>query len=68
MSDSTDAAGVAGRYAKALFEIADESGSLDAVEGALGQMKDALAVSNDLAGLIKSPIVSREDQLSLIHI
>ena len=40
MSDSTDAAGVAGRYATALFEIADESGSLDAVEGALGQMKD----------------------------
>ncbi len=62
MSDSTDAAGVAGRYATALFEIADESGSLDAVEAALGQMKDALGVSDDLANLIKSPIVSREDQ------
>lgn len=62
MSDSTDAAGVAGRYATALFEIADESGSLDAVEGALGQMKDALAVSDDLRNLIKSPIVSREEQ------
>ena len=62
MSDSTDAAGVAGRYATALFEIADESDSLDAVEGDLAQMKDALGVSDDLANLIKSPIVSREDQ------
>jgi len=66
MSDSTDAAGVAGRYATALFEIADESGSLDAVEGALGQMKDTLAVSDDLASLIKSPIVSREEQAAVM--
>ena len=62
MSDSTSSAGVAGRYATALFEIAEESGALDQVEGALGQMKDALAASPELAQLIKSPIVSREDQ------
>ncbi|MEM7270159.1 MAG: F0F1 ATP synthase subunit delta [Pseudomonadota bacterium] len=62
MSDSTDSAGVAGRYATALFEIADESGGLEAVEGALGQMKAALAESDDLRNLINSPIVSREEQ------
>lgn len=62
MSDRTEAAGVAGRYATALFEIADESGALDAVEAALGQMKDALAVSDDLSRLIRSPVVSRAEQ------
>lgn len=63
MSDNAAAsAGIAGRYATALFELADESGALDAVEVALGQLSEALKASDDLAALIKSPIVSREDQ------
>jgi len=62
MSDKTDASGVAGRYATALFDIAEESDALDAVEAALGQLKSGLEVSDDLSALIKSPIVSREDQ------
>lgn len=62
MSDSTSSSGVAGRYATALFEIADESGALDAVEGALGQLQEALNISPELNQLIKSPIVRREEQ------
>lgn len=54
--------GVAGRYATALFELADESGALDPVGDALSQLKEALAVSDDLSALIRSPIVSREAQ------
>lgn len=62
MSDSTSSSGVAGRYATALFEIADESDALDAVEAALGQLRAALDVSPELAHMIRSPIVSRENQ------
>ncbi|MEM7546766.1 MAG: F0F1 ATP synthase subunit delta [Pseudomonadota bacterium] len=63
MSDSSaSTAGIAGRYASALFEIAEESGALESVEGHLGQLKDALEVSQDLRSLIHSPIASREQQ------
>jgi F-type H+-transporting ATPase subunit delta len=63
MSDSSaSTAGIAGRYASALFEIAEESGALESVEGHLGLLKDALGVSEDLRALIASPIASREQQ------
>jgi len=63
MSDSSaSTAGIAGRYASALFEIAEESGALESVEGHLGQLKDALGESDDLSALIQSPIASREEQ------
>ena len=60
--NSASTAGIAGRYATALFELAEEGGSLDQVESWLGQFKEALGVSEDLAALIRSPIVSREQQ------
>lgn len=63
MSDSSASlAGIAGRYATALFELAEEGGSLDQVEGWLAQLKEALGASDDLAALIRSPIVSRDEQ------
>lgn len=63
MSDNTgSAAGIAGRYASALFEIAEESGALDAVEGQLGALKGAMAESADFVAFLKSPIISREEQ------
>ncbi|MEM8753420.1 MAG: F0F1 ATP synthase subunit delta [Pseudomonadota bacterium] len=63
MGDSSaSAAGVAGRYASAIFELAEESGALDEVEGKLGELKEALKISDDLRALIESPVVSREAQ------
>lgn len=62
MSDMSASAGVSGRYAKALFELADEQGALDAVGDALGQIREALAASADLSALIKSPVVGRDEQ------
>ena len=63
MSDSSAShAGIAGRYATALFELGEESGALDQVENWLGQLKEALGASDDFAALIRSPIVSREEQ------
>lgn len=53
---------VAGRYANALFELAREAGSLDAVEADVEALSAALAESEDLSTLITSPLYSREDQ------
>ncbi len=62
MSDNTPVTDVAGRYAAALFELADEAGSLDAAEGHLDALSAALAESADLRALVSSPIYSREEQ------
>jgi F-type H+-transporting ATPase subunit delta len=54
-------ASLGGRYALALFELANEHKQLDAVAASLGQLRDALAQSDDLRRLTTSPLVSRED-------
>lgn len=54
--------GIAGRYAKALYELANEQGQRDQVAADLGRIKAMLADSADLARLIKSPAFSREEQ------
>jgi F-type H+-transporting ATPase subunit delta len=53
---------LAGRYAAALFELAEDRDALDAVAGDLGNLSSLLAESGDLRRLIKSPVLSREDQ------
>ena len=54
--------GIAGRYAQALFELAKESGTLDALERDADAVQDALMMSPDLSGLISSPVVERDEQ------
>jgi F-type H+-transporting ATPase subunit delta len=51
--------GVAGRYASALFEIAKEDKVLDRVERDLTALEAALAESDDLRGMIASPVFER---------
>jgi F-type H+-transporting ATPase subunit delta len=53
---------LAGRYALALFELAQEQGELDRVAGDLHRLREMLAESADLERLIRSPVLSREDQ------
>ncbi len=63
MSSSTSlTAGAAGRYATALFELAQDAGSLDQTETDLQAVSTALADSPDLADLIQNPIYSRDQQ------
>ncbi len=57
---------MAGRYATALYELADESKSVDAVLKDLQQFEDLVAGSEDLKRLVKSPVFSAEEQLSAI--
>jgi F-type H+-transporting ATPase subunit delta len=57
---------MAGRYATALFELAEESKSVDAVLKDLQRFEDLLASSDDLKRLVKSPVFSAEEQLAAI--
>lgn len=54
--------GLAGRYALALFELAENAKQLDAVAGELRGLRQAIVDSEDLRRLIRSPIYDREQQ------
>ena len=58
--------GLAGRYANALFELADESKQLDEVAADLAGLKKLLGQSDDLKRLVRSPVLSREEQMRAI--
>lgn len=51
--------GLAGRYARALFDLAVEQGSIDTVAASLATVKAALASSADLRTLTTSPLLGR---------
>ncbi len=55
-------AGVAGRYASALFELASEQNQLDEVDSDLGKFQGMLEQSDDLKRLVKSPAFAAEEQ------
>lgn len=61
-SDTSYAAGLAGRYATALYELADETKQLDALAADLTRLKAAVDASPDLQRLISSPLISRDHQ------
>ena len=61
-SEATGVSGLAERYAAALFDLADERRILDDVAADLRQLKAMLAGSADLSRLVRSPILSREEQ------
>jgi F-type H+-transporting ATPase subunit delta len=54
--------GLAGRYAAALYELADEGKALDSVAGDLSALQAALDRSEDMRRLVRSPILDREAQ------
>ena len=61
-TDNPVTAGVAGRYASALFELANEQNQLDEVDSDLGKFQDLLNQSDDLNRLVKSPAFAAEEQ------
>lgn len=56
--------GVAQRYANALFELASESGAIEATEAGLNQFLTLVAESADLRHLVESPVFSADDQIA----
>jgi F-type H+-transporting ATPase subunit delta len=61
-SEATGETGLAERYAKALFELADERKALDPVAADLRSLSAMLAESADLRRLIRSPVLERAAQ------
>ena len=59
---STGISGLAERYAAALFELADERHALDAVANDMRELRTMLQASGDLMRLVRSPVLSREEQ------
>jgi len=58
--------GVAGRYARSLFELARDAGAVSAVEADLARFEELLEGSEDLQRLIKSPVFSADEQLKAL--
>jgi F-type H+-transporting ATPase subunit delta len=55
-----------GRYASALHALASERGQTDAVRTALGAFRAMLNDSDDLRRLVRSPMVSAQDQIKAL--
>ena len=60
--EDTGLSGLAGRYALALLELADDKKALDQVADDLRGLKALIADSEDLRRLIRSPLYSRDQQ------
>jgi F-type H+-transporting ATPase subunit delta len=54
--------GLAGRYATAAFELAQEEKSVEAMERDFAALKAMIGESEDLERLVRAPVFSREEQ------
>lgn len=61
-TDDSVVTGLSGRYARALYELADAQKELDAVAADLRALAAALDNSDDLRRLVASPVLSRDEQ------
>jgi F-type H+-transporting ATPase subunit delta len=61
-AEITGATGLAGRYATALFELAEEEKQLDRVAQDLAELTHMIDASPDLKRLLRSPVIARDDQ------
>jgi F-type H+-transporting ATPase subunit delta len=65
-SEDPIVSGMAGRYATALFELARDENSVDAVRADLDRFDGLVAQSADLARLLRSPVFSSDQQTAAI--
>jgi F-type H+-transporting ATPase subunit delta len=63
---SSGATGLAGRYAGALYALANESKKIDAIHSDLTELSGLISAHQDLKNLVHSPILSRQEQQSAI--
>ena len=61
-AENPSVSGVSGRYATALFELARDERSIDAVRADLDRFEAMLADSADLKRLVRSPVFSADAQ------
>jgi len=63
-SEIAGASGLAGRYATALYDLADADKKLDEVAQDLAAIGSMIDASADLNRLIRSPVIGRDDQVA----
>jgi F-type H+-transporting ATPase subunit delta len=61
-AEDPSVSGVSGRYATALFELARDEKSIDAVKADLDRFAAMLAESDDLKRLVRSPVFAADTQ------
>jgi F-type H+-transporting ATPase subunit delta len=66
-SETTGVSGLAERYAAALFDLADEHRTLDQIATELRELRAMFRTSGDLLRLIRSPVLSRDQQSKAIE-
>ena len=66
-AENPSVSGVSGRYATALFELARDEKSIDAVKGDLDKFDAMLSESADLKRLVRSPVFSADAQLKALN-
>ncbi len=62
MASTTPVSEIANRYARALFDLADERSLLDTIARDLTRLLAAVADSADLQRLLRSPVLDRDEQ------
>ena len=67
-SETTGFTGLAERYATALFDLADERRALDEVASDLRELRSMLLGSVDFLRLIRSPVLTRQEQGNAIGV
>ena len=65
-AEDPSVSGVSGRYATALFELARDEQSIDAVRADLDKFEVMLNGSDDLKRLVRSPVFSADAQLKAL--
>lgn len=66
-TEDPSVSGVSGRYATALFELARDQKSVDAVKADLDKFDVMLADSPDLLRLVRSPVFTADAQLKALN-
>ena len=62
MATDTIVEGMAGRYASALFDLAKDENQIPQVEADLGKFQSLLDMSEDLRRMVRSPVISSDEQ------
>lgn len=65
-AEQTIVSGMAGRYATALFDLAHETKSVDAVKADLDGFVKLMSESEDLLRLVRSPVFTAEEQAKAV--
>ena len=68
LSDNSGASRLAGRYAAALFDLAQASKQIDVVTSDLESLYALISGSEDLRRFLESPIISRNDQGKVLSV